>query len=432
MTEGDMLMLRRHEIRRLEVVRKVIKERMRQAVAADLLELSTRQTRRIVLRVKQEGESGVIHRLRGRESNRRTDDEEKAKVLKLYKDKYEGFGPTLFCEKLVEIHKIRFSDETVRKWLLKSGDWEKSSKRRKHRQWRERKEYYGQLQQVDGSHHDWLEGRGAKMVLMAYIDDATGRVYCRFYKYEGTKPALDSFLRYIKKYGMPQIVYLDKHTTYKSPSQATIEQELSGEEPMSQFERALKELGVKVIHANSPQAKGRVERLFKTLQDRLVKEMRLKGIKTLEGANEFLKEYLPVLNRKFNVVARGKGDMHSSLPKGVDLDRILCIKTQRALRNDFTLVHDKKFYQVLDNTSAKTVMVEERVNGTMRIYTRDRSLKYKQLLEMPKKVEKIKMSELPFDLPRKKHIPAADHPWRQYRNRYSEPFDETNLADIIS
>lgn len=422
MAERDIITMRSDELRRLGIVEKVLNEEIKQVEAAEFLELSSRQVNRIVKRVMEEGDKGIIHRLRGKESNRKLPRELRERVLKKYRAKYIGFGPTLAMEKLSEIDEIDISDETLRNWLIEAGEWQKRRKGRKHRQWRERKGRYGEMVQMDGSHHDWLEGRGPWLVLMGYIDDATGKVYARFYSYEGTIPALDSFKRYMRENGIPHSIYFDKHTTYKSWAKPTIEDELSGEMPLSQFERVLKELGVEVIHANSPQAKGRVERLFNTLQDRLVKEMRLKGIKTMEEANEFTDGYLPEFNAKFNVIAREKGDMHRKIPKGIRLDRVLCIKTSRALRNDFTVAHDKRLYQVLERTDAKQVIVEEYINGSMRIYSRDRSLRYKEIFAIPQKIKKVKISELPFSLPRGKYIPPPNHPWRRsnlfYMNRY--------------
>lgn len=432
MAERGIIMISRRELKRFGVLRKVIDEGFKQVDAAEILELSTRQIRRLVFRVKAEGEVGVVHRLRGKVSNRRIDEHQREQVLEIYNKKYKGFGPTLFCEKLFEIEEIKFSAETLRNWLIGIGYWEKRRQRNKHRQWRERRSYYGQMQQMDGSHHDWLEGRGPMLVLMAYIDDATGRVYCRFYEYEGTLPAMDSFWRYIRNYGLPQSIYLDKHSTYKSTGKATIEEELNGEESLSQFERALKELGVTVIHANSPQAKGRVERLFNTLQDRLIKEMRLKGIKTLEEANRFVEEYLPIFNKKFNVLAKEKGDLHLKLPHGINLNRVLCIKTAKSLRNDFTVAHNKKLYQVTDNIKAKNVTVEERVDGSLKLYYKDRNLKYKEILTRPLKVNEMKLSDLPsrpnrpIAMPMKKWIPPPDHPWRRYKYHYSTNFAVAN------
>ena len=412
MCRKDIIEMSREELKRAHVVKRVM-EGLKQREAAEMLGLSIRQIKRIVRRVRKEGDEGLAHRNRGRKSNRRLRDKQKEEVIELYRKKYSDFGPTLFCEKLEEKEGIRISDETARQWLLGSGDWEKRRSRDKHRQWRERRSCYGQMQQMDGSEHDWLEGRGPWMVLMGYIDDATGRVFGRFYQYEGTIPAMDSFKGYIRKYGLPQSVYLDRHTTYKSTRAATIEEELKGERPLSQFERALKDLGVKVIHAYSPQAKGRVERLFKTLQDRLVKEMRLAGIKTLEEANEFLKGYLPIYNRKFCVVAKEKADMHMKLRRGLDLDRILCIKTQRSVRNDFTVGHDARLYQILEKTKSKKVIVEEKINGTLQIYDNNKRLKYKEILNRPQKVkEVVRLSEF-FTVPRKRPKVPLNHPWRR-------------------
>jgi len=427
MAERGIIMISQEEIYRLDILKKVINDGLKQVDAAEVLELSARQTRRLLKRIKLEGDSGVVHRLRGKISNRKIGEEFRDKILKKYDEKYEGFGPTLFAEKLKEIEKIKISDETIRRWLLDSNRWKRHRKRDIQRHWRERKGYYGEMQQMDGSHHDWLEGRGPKMVLMAYIDDATSRAYCRFYEYEGTIPAMDSFWRYIAKYGLPLKIYLDKHTTYKSSGKATLEQELNGEEPMSQFERALKELGVKVIHANSPQAKGRIERLFNTLQDRLVKELRLRGINSLEGANKFLEEYMPAFNKRFNVIAKSEGNLHRKLPDGIDLKRVLCIKTERALRNDFTITHDKKRYQILDYTRAKFITVEERVNGDFKIYNKDKLLRCKEVPYNPDKPEKIRQSDLLIMMPKKKWVPPPDHPWRRFKyNNFSKNFAAPN------
>jgi len=237
--------------------------------------------------------------------------------------------------------------------------------------------------QVDGSHHDWLEGRGESLVLMAYIDDATGQVMARFYDYEGTLPAMDSFRRYVRRYGVPTSLYLDKHTAYKSPAKPTIEDRLAGREPQSQFERAMRELGVQVIHAHSPQAKGRVERLFRTFQDRLVKEMRLDGIKTREEANRFVGKYLNVHNRWYSRPAIG--DVHRPVPEGLDLSRVLCIRVKRGVKNDGTIVHNKAIYQVLESIRPRHVYLEERLDGRLYITHRGESLRYRKLVNAPTK-----------------------------------------------
>jgi len=285
MAEKDIIEMSLREVKRLKVIQAAIDRQVTQKAVACMVGLSERQVRRLVRVVREDGDKGIIHKSRGRFSNRRIPDKVKERVLKLYERSYGDFGPTLATEKLTEIDGIEISDETLRKWLLEAGLWRKRRKRSSHRQWRQRKECFGEMVQLDGSHHDWLEGRGPGLVLLAYIDDATNNVFARFYDYEGTIPAMDSFKRYARRYGLPLSIYLDRHTTYKSTKKLSEWEELEEIEPLSQFERALEELGVEVIHAHSPQAKGRVERLFGTLQDRLIKEMRLRGINTKESAN---------------------------------------------------------------------------------------------------------------------------------------------------
>lgn len=409
MAEKDIIMLRQKELKRLHVIHKIIQGELTQGNAAELISLSERQIRRIVRRIEQEGDEGIRHKSRGRQSNRKTPKKLRERIVGLYRQKYQGFGPTLASEKLLEIDCIEISRETVRNLLIDSGDWQKDRKRRKHRQWRQRKEHKGEMVQMDGSHHDWFEGRGPRCVLMAYIDDATGRVSGRFYEYEGTIPALDSFRRYIRKYGLPMKLYLDKHTTYKSTAKPTIEEELQGIEPMSQFERAVKELGVEVLHAHSPQAKGRIERLFGTLQDRLVKEMRIRGISTIQEANRFLQEYLPVYNKKFMVAPVSKEDLHRPVPQGIDLDKILCIRTVRTVRNDNTIAHDKKLYQIDESTRGKKVTVEERTDGKMLIVSQGRSLRYHQITARPEKVKQPVIRKT-----RKSRPVPHDHPWKKF------------------
>lgn len=411
MAGKDIIMASQRELKRLHVVQKVIEGALKQTEAAAMLSLSIRQTGRIVSRVKEEGHRGVVHRSRGRESNRKLPQEVKDQVLGLYRKNYEGFGPTLAQEKLLERDGISISDETLRGWLIEAELWKKKRKGRQHRQWRPRKARYGQMIQADGSHHDWFEGRGPACVFMGYIDDATGKVYGGFYEYEGTIPAMDSFRRYIRKYGLPMSLYMDKHTTYKATGKPTIEDELNGTEPVSEFGRALQELGVQLIHAHSPQAKGRVERLFGTLQDRLVKEMRLRGVSSIAEANEFLKEYLPIYNRRFGKKAAEAENLHRPIAKGLNLDRILCIKTERTLRNDFTIAHDRKLYQIEEAITTKKLLVEEYTDGSMAIWCRDKKMKFRQIALRPEKPQKQ-----PARVARKLPVaPPQDHPWRKLR-----------------
>jgi len=412
MAEGDIIMVRQKELKILHVIHKVIEREITQKRAAELVSLSERQIRRIVKRIHEEGDGGIRHRSRGKQSNRTKPKKFRERVIKLYQERYKGFGPTLAAEKLAEIEAIEINDETLRLWLIEAGQWQKRRKRTTHRQWRPRKGNCGEMLQMDGSHHKWFEDRGPECVLMAYIDDATGRVYGRFYDYEGTIPAMDSFKRYMRKYGIPMSVYFDRHTTYKSPAEPSVEEEINEVEPLSEFGRALAELGVKRIHAYSPQAKGRVERLFETLQDRLVKELRLLGINTIQEANKFLEDrYWADFNKKFEVKAMYKEDLHRDIPKGLKLDRILCIRSEHAVGNDNTIRHNKKFYQLKEAFPKKSrITVEERVNGSMLIIYQERRIKY---VELPGKPEKAYQEKLKMRRTSKGRYLPPDDPFRK-------------------
>lgn len=416
MAGKDTIMLSQGELKRLSVIHKAIDGRITQAEAGDILRISDRQIRRVIGRIEEDGDRGVIHRSRGQPSHNAKDIRVKNRAIRLCRTVYEGFGPTLASEKLSERDHIEISRETLRQWLKNEKLPYRSRKARPHRHWRERKHHYGQMVQMDGSHHDWFEGRGPWCVLMGYIDDATGVPYAKFCTREGSLTAMDGFKGYIKKHGIPISVYLDKHTTYKSTKKRTIEDELNNIDPLSQFGRALSELGVELIHANSPQAKGRIERLFETFQDRVIKEMRLLKIDSIEAANKFLEDYLPVFAERFAVPAAKEGDLHRPLPKGVDLDRILCVKTEHALHNDFTIAHEKKLYQVLDNTPAKKVTVEDRIDGSMVVRYKETVLRFKEITAKPPK------KAYEFKLIRKAYVPHANHPWRSFKfgSHYSQ------------
>lgn len=408
----DILMIRPEELKRYQLVNKIFDKSISQQEAADFLGISDRQVRRIVRRVRAEGERGVIHRLRGLKGCRRIPDNIRSRVLELYRQRYNGFGPTLASEKLLELDHLRVSDETLRLWLAADGLWQIDKRRnRKKRVWRARKDKFGQMIQMDGSHHDWLEGRSQKLVLMGYIDDATGKIYGKFFNYEGTLPAMGGLKGYIRHNGIPGQVYLDKHSTYRNNRKYKYTNwPFRDEEELTQFERACKQLGVEVIHAHSPQAKGRIERLFKTLQDRLVKEMRLVDIKTCQEANAFLDKYINKFNAKFAVEARVKGDAHRPLDKSIKIDEILSIQTEHVLRNDRTVVHDRKLYQVTDKTRAQRVVVFEYLNGSIAIKYGQVRLnfnaiaEYSQLRPRIQETKKLKR--------RLRYIPPKNHPWR--------------------
>lgn len=412
MAGEDIIMMTQGELKKLHVVKKAIDKAITQVEAARIIEITTRQVRRITKRILLEGDKGIIHKSRGKPSNRAKPNKIKAKALKLCRQKYQDFGPTLASEKLFEIDKIKVNDETLRLWFIEDNIAYTSRKKRPHRNWRQRKDCFGEMLQMDGSEHDWFEGRGEPCVFMGYIDDATGSPFGRFYEYEGTLPAMASFREYIEKYGVPLSLYLDKHSTYKVNHKRSIEDELNDSDPLSQFARAAKELYVNLIYADSPQAKGRIERIFKTFQDRLIKEMRLKGIKSIEEGNKFLEWYLPVYAERFGVVPAKDTNLHRPRPKAEDLDRMLCKRTEHALKNDFTVAHDKKLYQIENNIRAKKVIVEERTDGSMLIKHRGALLKFKEIHARPKKiiVEKDR-----YIFPWKKgSIPSKDNPWRAF------------------
>ena len=407
----DILTMSQDELKRLHVIRKAIDKRIKQREAAEVLGLSQRQIRRLVKRVREESDKGIIHRLRGTESHRAIAEAIKSKALALCRGIYAGFNPTFVSEKLFERNKIKIGRETLRQWFIAEGIAYEKRKARPHRRWRQRKAHCGEMVQMDGSHHDWFEGRSSECVLMGYIDDASSRVYARFCEYEGTMPAMSSFKLYALKYGLPQSVYLDCHPTYKGSKKPTIEDELLNRQALSQFGRALEELSVHLIHAQSAPAKGRVERLFKTFQDRLIKEMRLRGIKNIAEGNKFLNWYLLVFNKRFNVMPLMNEDLHRPLPKTIELDAVLSIKTPHALRNDFTVAHEGKLYQVEDNVRAKEVIVEERINGSLLITYKGRQLRYREIALRPRKIQQLHKPGKP-----RIYAPAAmDNPWRVFR-----------------
>ncbi len=411
----DRVTMSPKELRRVHVIRQVREKRITQREAGTLLRLTERQIRRLVQRVREEGDQGLVHRGRGKPSNRRIAELVKAKMLRLCETRYGDFGPTLAAEQLAERHGLSVSDETLRGWLHAKGVTHFRRRKRPHRAWRARKAHRGELVQLDGSHHDWFEGRGPRCVLLAYIDDASSRVFARFYTHEGTIPAMDSFQRYVRRWGLPLALYTDKHTTYQSPAEPTLEEQLAGVKPTSQFGRALSELGVELITAHSPQAKGRVERLFKTLQDRLIKELRLAGIATIEEANCFLEGYLRLHNQRFAVSPAQKADLHRPTPGSRDLDRCLCIKTPRCLRKDFTIAHEGRLYQIHNHLRATHVVVEEHVDGTMRFTHQGR----------PLNVQAIAARTVPEAKPRlriyRPVTPKPNHPWRTQSGQERKP-----------
>jgi transposase len=401
----------------LLIVRKVMKKEMSQVEAADLLNISDRQIRNLIRKVKAKGSKGIAHGNRGKESPRKMAADQEERIAGIMRSRYWDFRPTFAAEKLREIEGIKVSKEKLRQIMMAAGLWRVRHRKRDIHQWRERKHFLGELVQMDGSHHDWLEGRGPKLVLMGYIDDATNRVFGRFYDYEGVEPAMDSLERYIGLYGVPRSLYLDKHSTYKTTRPADLDELLRGEEAQTQFERAAKEAGADVLHANSPQAKGRIEREFGTLQDRLVKELRLAGIRTMEEANRFLDDYWPEHNRRFSRPALRTGDLHRPLPKGLNLRDIFCLKGSRTINNGY-LVRWKGRLLVISNPSIamrrRQTQVLEHFDGSLVIRFNGRNLDYREVQDIkpgPRPAPKEKKAP---EKRKGQYIPPPNHPWRRW------------------
>jgi len=390
------------ERKRLKVISRVIARDITQEEAAKTLELSERQIGRIVKEVKANGDIGIMHKSLGRESNNKIPEFERDRILEIYQRKYNGFGPTFASEKLQERDGIKISVTTLWKWLTTKGLLKKRKKQRVHRKCRERKEHFGQMLQIDGSHHRWLGKDGRKFVLMGFIDDATSKIYGHFYEYEGTIPILDSFKKYVELNGLPHSVYVDRHSTYKAFS----------ERSLSEFEKVMESLGIIVIHARSPQAKGRVERLFETLQDRLVKEMQLKGIRTMEEANEYLPEYIQKHNERFSVTAKKEKDFHTPVSAEMNLERLFCMKAEKRIMKDNTVYYDKTYYQIKSKITCSTVMVEKTLKGEIYMTKGGEDLRFERLLTKP---ERTRLIQKPRLAARRATVPSTDHPWKTGR-----------------
>jgi transposase-like protein len=319
-----MLTMSQKEVDRLSIIKQVIAKKITTRESSAMLNMSERHVFRIMSRVRQEGSKGIIHKLRGKKSNRGYSVNVKTKVLEIYRKQYSDYGPTLFSEELLKNHSIAIDHETIRRWMRERFIMTSLRKKRPHRKRRERRSAYGEMIQFDGSHHDWFEGRGAECCLYVCVDDATGKVHLRFGRTENTADAMLTIWEYVKHNGIPRSIYLDRFSVYYARDKLT------------DFSRAMKELGVEVIYANSPQAKGRVENRNGTLQDRLIKSMRQRAISTTADANEYLRnEFTEEFNNKFAVNLEAP-EVHKSTA-GYLLEEIFCYKTTRQVRNDYTI-----------------------------------------------------------------------------------------------
>jgi len=418
------LLMSQKERDRIRVLEEIAAGRLKQWQAAEVLRLSTRQLRRIAKRYRADGDRGLVHGLRGRQSNRKIGGEVKKTALKHLRNEYRGFGPTLAAEKLLERQSICLSRETVRQWMMADGLWKGRKQRIKHHSWRPRRSCFGELVQMDSSIHDWFEGRGEKAWLISMIDDATSRPYMRFFPADSTETNMAAIRGYIRRHGRPLAIYADKASHFRTTRKASLEEQLRGTPALTQIQRALEELGIEYISANSPQAKGRVERCFGTAQDRLVKEFRLNGISTIAQANEFLKKkFIPMWNLKFTAKPATPANLHRSR-KGFDLEAILSRQHTRTVAKDYTisfqnqllLIHRK---EIIAGLRGSKVIMEQRLDGSLRMRWRTRYLKFEPI-ERPHKTTKKKAGDALGLRPKTsptKHKPGPDHPWRQPHTR---------------
>lgn len=404
---------------RLAVLKDVERGRVSRRKGAELLGLSYRQMLRLVCRYVLEGVTGVEHRLRHKPSNRSFDAARRERVLTLYKAKYSDFGPRLACEYLARDEGELLSEETLRGWLIAGGLWKARSRGARHRAWRERRAHWGELVQMDGSDHDWFEGRRVRASLMVLVDDATNWTHARFFESETTAAAMTAFGEYVGHYGLPRALYVDRASIYETTRDSTVDEALSDQLPLTQFGRAMRTLGVELILAHSPQAKGRVERRHGVFQDRLVKALRLKNISTLDAANEFLNgEFLDDLNTRFHVEARSPGDRHRSLPRRLRLEHVLCFQEYRQVQNDWTVSWCNRILQLSAKhqnlrLTKKRILVSELLDGTLRLTYREQALTWS---EVTQRSPQAKRPASQPDPARPAYKPAANHPWRRKAN----------------
>ncbi len=390
MGRKDLFNMSHKEIDRLKVIQAVMEKRLKQGRAAQRLGITTRQVRRLCRRMKREGVKGLVHGLRGEPSNHRLKPKLLEQALERVRKQYPDFGPTFANEKLKKIDKLFLSTSVLRAGMIDAGLWTPGRSGKRHRAWRERRPCVGELVQLDGSEHDWFEGRGPWCALLAFIDDATSRIlHAEFVPVEDTLSLMGAVKTYLRLHGRPMEFYVDRDSVYKINRQATVEEELRDAQPLTQFTRAMEELGIGMIFALSPQAKGRVERTFRTHQDRLVKELRLAGIATMEEANKFLKEvYLPDHNARCAVAPAEAGDAHRGLVREHRLEEILSLRVERGVAQDFTVRYQNRFFQILAKQPVRVrpknrVWVETRLDGSVHLRFKGAYLRFKALPERP-------------------------------------------------
>lgn len=414
----NLITLSMKEMNRYEIVKSLIDKKISEESARKMMNLkSVRQVRRIKKRVVAEGIEGVRHKSREQPGNRKFTNNFIKQIMSILEKKYRDFKPTFASEKLLENHNIKINKESLRQLMIAEGLWKPKSKKqpKKRHVWRPRMDNYGEMQQFDGSYHKWLEDRGNECCLLLSVDDATGRITkAKLDKNEGTIAVFNFWKEYLEEHGSPVSIYLDKFSTYKINHPFAVD----NKNLLTQFQRAMNQLGVRTITAHSPEAKGRVERMNGTLQDRLVKELRLANISTLEEANKFLKTYIPKFNKHFAVVPKKQDNLHKPVNKALkkELPQIFSIQSQRKVNNDYTIMFKNQFFQLEEKQPTTvfkkdTVVIEERLNRSIKINLKGHCLNYQVLPERPKKIKEIPVAALTNR--KADYKPPANHPWRR-------------------
>ena len=420
--QPDLVAMSQRERDVLKVVQGVIDGKRTQAEAARLLRRSVRQVRRLQRKLQTDGDASLVHGLRGRPSNNGYDEGFRRRVLEAYRRGYRDFGPTLAGEKLAA-EGLEVGVETLRRWLLAAGLWARRRHRDPHRSRRPRRACFGELVQMDASIHEWFEGRGEAAVLVAMIDDATNRIAAKFYPAGTAEAHLDLLGVWLRRYGRPRAIYTDRHSIFEPQDKGK-----ALPDGVTQFGRALGELDVELIRAHSPQAKGRVERLFGTLQDRWVKELRLAKVTAIDRANDLLASWVPEHNRRFARPARQAADMHRRLGPAHRLEAILSVQAERVVSNDYVVRFKNRLYQLLPpvypGERGGRVVLERRSNGALAIRYAGHYLSYRELTtglegnpdtrtRDPDRGLSGDRGARSGQTPKPRYRPGADHPWRQ-------------------
>lgn len=416
-----LLTMSNKEITRLEAMQRIKDKRLTQKEAARMLGISNRQVKRLYRAYRKTGAKGLVSQRRGRASNNRLDAGVMQQALDLIKEKYEDFGPTLAHEKLTEVHGMKLSRESVRKLMIAEELWKpKRAKKSPIHQMRERRACFGELVQIDGSEHAWFEDRGPKCTLLVYIDDATGQLLELWFVPQETFFAYcEASRHYFERSGKPVAFYSDRHGIFR----VNQPRPLGLSSGLTQFGRAMQELDIQIICANSPQAKGRIERANQTLQDRLVKELRLRGISDINSANAYLPEFRADFNRRFAVAPRSSHDAHRPLLKSENLDVILTHQKVATLSKNLTVQSNKVVYQIQSNRPdyalrhAKVTLCEN-AYGEVTILYKNKPLSYTIYHKSPRQAEIVDTKTLDRQIKTSKS-PAPDHPWRTYGRHLS-------------